>query len=283
MFLVPFTYAQTRPAAKDVQITYTQIDYPGAASTTVNGINTAGDMVGEYQLTVGGQNHGFLLSQGQFTSFDCAGATATLPNGINDAGQIVGIAYTADGGSKAFVYDGQTCTTIAYPGASITEGNGINNAGVIAIRAGALGVRFRGFTYSAGKFTPVIPPGQFPVSGATGINNVGQIVGYRNNSCCWDSFLQQNGKFHFINLGDAATAFDINDNGQVVGWYSTNSVQSGFVWMGGAYVSLSFPGAQVTTAASINKSGVVVGYSSSLFLYPDHGFVTSPIAPSDLQ
>lgn len=49
------------------QGTYTQIDYPGAAQTGVNGIDSAGDLVGTYP-DASNTFHGLLLSNGTYTT-----------------------------------------------------------------------------------------------------------------------------------------------------------------------------------------------------------------------
>src|SRR5437773_12498902 len=72
------------------QLTYTSIDVPGAGYTSVQGINTAGDMVGYYGNTSNGPFHGFLLRGGNFTFFDYPGAGSTVASKINDSGLIVG-------------------------------------------------------------------------------------------------------------------------------------------------------------------------------------------------
>ena len=46
------THAQSNPAISDAHLTLTTIDVPGAKITAINGINTAGDMVGFYGQTM---------------------------------------------------------------------------------------------------------------------------------------------------------------------------------------------------------------------------------------
>jgi len=73
------------------------IDYPGAASTTLLGINNNDLMVGEW-LDDAGVKHGLLFKQpSTFVSFDYPGATATSLAGINDSSIICGN-YTDDSG-----------------------------------------------------------------------------------------------------------------------------------------------------------------------------------------
>jgi hypothetical protein len=60
--------------------------------TSARGINARGDIVGLYVAVAGGQQHGFLLSDGRYTSLDfpVPGVRATIANGINPRGEIVG-------------------------------------------------------------------------------------------------------------------------------------------------------------------------------------------------
>ena len=85
------------------QGTYTQLDPPDSdCFTFVFGIDSAGDIVGDYYDTSGSE-HGFLLSQGVYTILDYPGGL-TSPYGINDVGQIVGSAYVGTQ-DVAFLYD----------------------------------------------------------------------------------------------------------------------------------------------------------------------------------
>ena len=71
--------------------TYTQVDFPGAVSTDLNGINDSGDIVGDY-TSDGSTYHCFLLRAGTFTSFDVPfpGSALNGATGINNNGQIIG-------------------------------------------------------------------------------------------------------------------------------------------------------------------------------------------------
>src|SRR5579872_1412976 len=67
-----------------------------ARSTSAQGINPAGNIVGFYVDAIG-MSHGYLLSPGQFTTIDVPGSLAgvsgalpTVARGINPAGDIVG-------------------------------------------------------------------------------------------------------------------------------------------------------------------------------------------------
>ncbi len=79
-------------AALPQAFTFTPLDvpFPGAVHTQAFGINTAGQIVGEF--TDPGSFHGFLFDGATFTPLDVPfpGAFNTEARGINDAGQIVG-------------------------------------------------------------------------------------------------------------------------------------------------------------------------------------------------
>src|SRR5437773_7801606 len=93
------------------QLTFTTIDVPGAATTSIGGINSSGDVGGSYSTTTNGPAHAFLLKGGNFTFFDYPGAPSTFATGINDSGLIVG--FTSGGTRElGFTYDGTTFTPI---------------------------------------------------------------------------------------------------------------------------------------------------------------------------
>src|SRR5437899_2761658 len=96
-------------------LTFSTIDFPGAmGSTTANGINDRGQIVGTFGGVLG--NHGFLLDKGTFTTIDFPGSVFNVAFGINNRGQIVG-SYDAGGRRHGFVLDRGTFTTIDFPGA----------------------------------------------------------------------------------------------------------------------------------------------------------------------
>ena len=70
----------------------TQIDIPGARSTTAFGINSLGDIVGQF-ADAKNVSHGFLIDHrsGQITAIDVPGSTLTQANG-----SIRGATWSAD-------------------------------------------------------------------------------------------------------------------------------------------------------------------------------------------
>src|SRR5882724_9539698 len=70
--------------------TFTTIDFPGATQTLAWGINTRGDIVGNY-VNADKSDHGFMLSGGQYTTIDFPGATSTEAYTISARGDVGGV------------------------------------------------------------------------------------------------------------------------------------------------------------------------------------------------
>ena len=100
--------------------TFSSIKFPGADLTFADGINDAGQIVGNYTTAAPGFGS-FLYNAGTFStiSFPGAGPNSTLAHGINDAGQIVG-SFFQGGDVHGFVDKAGTFSTIIVPGAGDT-------------------------------------------------------------------------------------------------------------------------------------------------------------------
>ncbi len=267
------------------QGTFTTIDYPGADSTSVFGVNSNGDLVGEYFDTAG--QHGFLRSQGVFTTIDVPGTTSTGVTGINDLGQLVGVDSAGDG----FIYDRNTqaFTILRYPGSQLTSPAGINNAGVIV-----------GTIQQASPFTDnafILQNGQFAViavkgsqsSFATGINGNGDIVGdFMDSSGAYESFVLSTGELRKLGVPGVPSAIIIgmNDNNVAVGVYEPSSgmvPQAGFVYSGKKFQGLViFHRTAFSYAACVNDSGIVAGYYVGVD-GNSHGFVWTPSSDTTIS
>lgn len=125
---------------------FTHLDYPGARDTIPFGINSQGDIVGNWDTAQSSTGHGFIFSRGAMTSFDIPNAipNGTAANGVNDRGEIVGAYVGHDGHFHAFLRDGSTFITLDCPGALDTIAWGINSDGEIAGNCDD-GTRHRGF------------------------------------------------------------------------------------------------------------------------------------------
>ena len=271
-------FAQSdRSNVKNITPTFTTIDVPGAADTGVSGINTPGEMVGSYTYSKDGDSHGFSVTNGTFAFFDYPGAVSTRPNGINDSGLIVG--FDGDFFDNGFLYDGTTFTDVIDGQNTRTFVWGIDDAGDLAGGAGTP-YTTKAFVNHAGRFISIKFPGSYTYAYTTGINSLGQIVGWTDS----DSYLYSHGKVKNIDFPGAnlTAAFGINDAGIVVGYYQMNAIFIGLALMKGKFLSFSYPNAVETFAYGINKTGQIVGtYTLDYQTY--HGFVTNPITSEDFQ
>ena len=123
-------------------------------------------------------------------------------------------------------------------------------------------------TYS---FTTIDVPGSSLPSHtyATGINALGQIVGYSDVA---GAFLYDQGSYATLTVPGATNtkAYGINDSGQIVGSYDGH----GFLLDHGSYTTLDVPGSVETCAYGINSSGQIVGNSSLGAFQLDQGSYT---------
>jgi hypothetical protein len=163
---------------------YTIVDFPGAAGTTLTGLNPSGEMSGFYCSdpacgTTGNPstNHSFVVSKrGVFTGFDPPGAVSSLAGPVNPSGAVVGD-YTDSGGvlHGYLRYHGRFAT-IDFPGAKFTFAGANNPQGDIVGQYGDPAGVDHAFLLSNGVFTSFDFPGA-TLTGAAGINPGGIIVG----------------------------------------------------------------------------------------------------------
>ena len=229
------------------------------AETFANGINDAGQIVGNGNKDPYPDSIIFLDTKGNFTNPAIAtgfeGATAT---GINDGGQIVGnyfTGYVSNDGSyvstlHGFLDTNGSFTNIDAPGAARATGgetcwcgwtsaNGINDAGqIVGTYYDSVGAA-HGFLDTNGSFTNIDAPRGTGGTSAKGINDAGQIVGTYYDSVAAQSFpdrgspnidahgfLDTNGSFTNIAAPGATggtSANGINDAGQIVGSFGDGS------------------------------------------------------------
>jgi uncharacterized membrane protein len=225
---------------------FTPIEHPDAGAATIAfGLNDRGQVVGTY-IDADGRGHGFLLDRGRgardegvFTTIDHPDAssepdTGTGAFGINNRGRIVGAYIDAGGNGHGFVRDkGRGArraegvfTTFDVPGAAGTLPLAINNRDQIVGASIDSENTKRGFLLDEGEFTIIEhPDATSEVDGGGtalyGLSDRGQIVGQYSDSSC-HGFLLDGDTFTTIDNPDAqfATgAADINERGQIVGFY----------------------------------------------------------------
>ncbi len=250
---------------------FTTIDVPGADFlTNVLGINSAGDIVGDYQDATG--VHGFLYDGVSFTTIDVPGASETHAYGIDNTERIVGY-FINIFGPHGFVYDTGTYTPFDVPGSPYTFAFGINDLGLIVGNASG-----GGFLYNGSTATVINVPGA-AFTNVFRINDSAQIVGDFGDALGTHGFLLSGGSFNTIDVpGAAATLVQgINNQGLVVGVYRDAGLTfHGFVYDGATFNTLDVPATSGTSAQDINDSGYIVGtFQDSK---GGHGFLATPLS-----
>lgn len=244
----------------DINGTFASINVSGSSSTSVSGINDAGDIVGS--ATVGSQSEGFFYNGTTYTPIVIPGWANTYATGINNLGEVVGYSANSSGPVDSFLYNINTgtFTSLSAPDAESTKAYGINNAGqIVGVETPILEDPV-GFLYSGGTFNgaPAVPSG---LSSAYGINDNGEIVGVEFNPTAPPAyvnqgFVGQNGSFTNLSFLPGG----INNAGEIVGGLNGQGV----VDQGGTLTDFSVPGSTSTTANGDNNNGEIVGdYVSS--------------------
>jgi hypothetical protein len=266
--------------------TFSTIDVPCSAcpkgialSTTAQGINPAGDIVGSY-VDAAGRQHGFLLSRGEFTTIDVPGelmgVTGILPTvarGISPSGDIVG-SYTAPVSAAPF---GNPEHCLATKPASCTKG----------------------FLFSRGTFSTVLYP--LPSGGYHPGAIPQRITPDRSIYACFHDYDTGASMFgaawtHFGDIsllpngGELANAdplaaagvpMSMNngatpDGQTIVGLWIDMMVPSrnhGYIVQNGNFQSYDAPNSTFTRIWDINPAGAFVGvYTSD----KSHGFLQLP-------
>jgi len=272
--------------------TYTTIDFPGAAATTLNGgPDPQGTSVGTYTDT-SGVTHGFTLSKkGVFTSFDPPGSTGTTPNYITPQGVIVGGFLDAGGTSHGFILENGAVTTLDFPGAAGTQLTGRNPSGAMTgfscsdPACGTTGKPTTNHSFVVSKkgvITGFDPPGAVSSTAST-VNPSGAIVGaYADANGVTHGYLLYHHTFATIDFPGSSFTFAGGNNpeGDIVGIYTDSStgVSHSFLLRNGAFTSFDPPGAALSDASGINPGGIIVGiFVDSLTPgTPTHGFVRTP-------
>ena len=221
---------------------FTVVNFPGAASTQVTGINAAGDVSGIYVDSTGA-NHGFTRIGGTFTTVDdSASAVFNQALGINNSNETVGyytlnpagapgdIAYSQKGG-------GFTNINALLPANFNSQAVGINSAAtpwIVGFYQPDAGLTCSfGFVDEGGTII-TLRPFSSTLTQALGVNDLGEIVGsYVGADGNTHGYIDNNGVFtSFDPPGSASTTINgINDKGDIVGFYTnpTTDTVDGFV------------------------------------------------------
>jgi uncharacterized membrane protein len=267
----------------DQPLSFTTIDVPGASSTTPQGINARGDIVGWY--AAGGVTRGFLLSGGTFATLVVPNAIETQARGIGPNGEIVGT-YRLTGETSPAIHgfhrtpDG-AFTPVHYPGHLYEIPQRILADGTI------LGCRHDNDLMVTMRGIEIGPSGSGETEVFASMHNGGtpdgrRIVGLYTNMDAGnrpEGYVIENGVFTpLLFPGSQQTAvWDVSPAGDIVGNYrDASGVNRAFVLSRDGYDSIDVPGATLTRAWGINAAGDIVG--SYVAAGVTHGYVALRVA-----
>jgi hypothetical protein len=192
------------------------------------------------------------------------------PNGINAYGTVVGQAFFSP--AKGFVrYSGGGVSYFAAPNSATTSFLARNASGINVGYYSTQGANSninKGFILQGSTFTSVVHPKAVWGTRLTGINKYNSSVGWY-----LDSGEFAHGFKRYSNGGLAGLDFPgghdtqpagINDSGTVAGSFVDSGGEHGFIYHGGTWAKVDYPGlAGTTQVTGISNGNVVVGISSS--------------------
>jgi probable HAF family extracellular repeat protein len=242
--------------------------------STANGVNSSGQVVGA------SGDFAFLWQSGSgMQDLGNLGGVGTIAYGINNLGDVVGSSNTSDGSTHAFFW---------------TASSGMQDIGNLGIGSIAYAIndseQVAGmYTLSDGKTVHAFEWTQLggmidlgtlggPSSGAFAISASGQIAGSTSNVSLQTEGFVWNPIRGMRSLNFAGTTpLGISSAGQVVGYVSLGSNQSGFLWTRATGVQnlsglISPKGTLVSVAYGINRSGQIAASGRA-----GHALVLTPV------
>lgn len=254
----------------------------GAGSADAWDVNNVGQVVGSYGGPGFTYSRGYIWSAGVFTTLTGpAGALNLNALGVSDGGTVVG-AYNDNevlddtgtlvlGDSHGYIYEGGSYARVDLPGALSTVLRGISANGRYVSGYGSFAdSSMRGFVLdrSSGAFTLVGSNVVGAITIVQGINNLGQLVGSEivptsGGPVTRTSFIYDisTGIRTDQDLPGVTSSFyrDINDAGQIAGFFRVPGSQQGFVGTPASFDALAYGTENDTILEGINNSGWLVG------------------------
>jgi hypothetical protein len=283
VFLPALTLACAATSASAAFV-YSTLDDPFAGPGGTVPYDVDGSRIVGTFIDPAGATHGFVYDGATWTTLDHPNAAAprgTSAYGVFD-GILCGSYVDATGRTFGYTFDGTNWTTLAHPplaaGPVDTFARGVDGDTVVGYFIESQVAR--GFVYRNGTFSDLIVPavvGTFPddIQG-------GRIVGTIEDLAGSHAFVSDGLLFTPVDhpLGSVLGTFGSGiDGGRIVGNYldSLDGSSHGFLYEGGQFTDVNFPGATDTTVNGIQGDRIVGSYVDAAGL--THGFIATVPEP----
>lgn len=260
----------------------------GGTLSWVAGFDGSGRVVGDSSLTGDFENHIMVIDGGVVRDLGTLGGESSYSSAVNQSGVLVGTSVDGDGLSWAVYADPATGYTLEKIPVrfEVMAPYDINSKGRIVGFAKSGNQAFCWlFDVGGGFQTLSIPalPGCTPI----GINDKNKIVGQlKMGGGIYKAFVTGEDGVTPVDLGiqsSSSTAYAINNDGTIVGWYADGTGNHAFVthWPGlkinkldGLVVDLPV-GVSLVYATAVNDHGVIAAEASN-----GHAYLLTPLTSS---
>lgn len=268
----------------------------GGDESFAYGVNNSGQVVGGSIITGSSDQHAFLWQNGTMTDLGTLGGPESYAVAINNIGQIVGTSNIDPGHYghiHPFLWQNSTMTDLGDLD-GVTHGSGAEdiNDSTQVVGVGRIENRKHGFLWEDATMTNISSINNSISSGAYGMNNSGQAVGYVYDNIDGEVvqrvFLLEDGTMTYLNVPGGRggfRAYAINDSGEVVGTFvmfvGEDWEDHAFIWKDGSMVDLTELLALESewTAfypKAISNTGQIVGYANMVGGSGRHAILLTP-------
>ena len=250
---------------------WTTLDYPGAYSTSITGIDGS-NLVGAYVDSSG--SHGFLYDGTNWTTLEYPGAYSTSIKDIDGSNIVGSYSDTPNHNVHGFIYNGTNWTTLDAPGANYTKINGIDGSNLVGLcnyPTGG-GLIWHGVIYDGISWTTLDVPGanNTQIIGIDGSNLVGWCrYGFSDGH----GFLYDGMNWTILDAPGSTYTYTggISGSNIVGGYFDSSNKRHAFLYDGTNWTTLDAPGAYSIFIYGIDGSNLVGSYSDASG--NNHGFL----------